>query len=127
MTGTVAKLPAAVVVAVVVGGSTSESVVVPVGSSLVLVEVAAESAGPTCACARTCSNAMVLESAFSFLGIGIKPPTPSWGLMISDGLKSWQVHPHLLAAPAAVLALAAVAFSFVGDGLNDALNPKGAN
>jgi len=70
-------------------------------------------------------SAMVLESAFSFLGVGVQPPTPSWGLMISDGLRTWQHYPHLLAAPAAALAIASVAFSFIGDGLNDALNPKG--
>jgi peptide/nickel transport system permease protein len=70
-------------------------------------------------------TAMVLESAFSFLGVGVTPPIPSWGNMISDGLRVWQHHPHLLAAPAAVLGIATVAFSFLGDGLNDALNPKG--
>ncbi|MBB3913407.1 MULTISPECIES: ABC transporter permease [Rhizobium] len=71
-------------------------------------------------------TAMVLESAFSFLGVGVNPPTPSWGNMISDGLRVWQHYPHLLAAPAAVLGLASVAFSFLGDGLNDALNPRGS-
>ncbi|MCX5577203.1 ABC transporter permease [Kaistia terrae] len=71
-------------------------------------------------------SAMVLESAFSFLGVGVNPPTPSWGNMISDGLRVWQHYPHLLAAPAAVLGLATVAFSFLGDGLNDALNPRGS-
>lgn len=71
-------------------------------------------------------TAMVLESAFSFLGVGVNPPTPSWGNMIQDGLHVWQHYPHLLAAPAAVLAIATVAFSFLGDGLNDALNPRGA-
>jgi len=70
-------------------------------------------------------TAMVLESAFSFLGVGINPPTPSWGNMISDGLQVWQHYPHLLAAPAAVLGIATVGFSFLGDGLNDALNPRG--
>lgn len=71
-------------------------------------------------------SAMVLESAFSFLGVGVNPPTPSWGNMISDGLRVWQHYPHLLAAPAVVLGLATVAFSFLGDGLNDALNPRGS-
>lgn len=70
-------------------------------------------------------TAMVLESAFSFLGIGVTPPTPSWGNMISDGLRVWTNFPHLLVAPAAVLAVVTVAFNFLGDGLNDALNPKG--
>ncbi|MCX5496711.1 ABC transporter permease [Kaistia dalseonensis] len=69
--------------------------------------------------------AMVLESAFSFLGVGVNPPAPSWGNMISDGLRVWRTYPHLLAAPAAVLGIATIAFSFLGDGLNDALNPKG--
>jgi peptide/nickel transport system permease protein len=44
--------------------------------------------------------------------------------MISEGLRVWMSHPHVLVAPAAVLGLATIAFSFVGDGLNDALNPK---
>lgn len=70
-------------------------------------------------------TAMVLESAFSFLGVGVTPPTPSWGNMISDGLRVWTNHPHLLVAPAAVLAVVTVAFNFLGDGLNDALNPRG--
>jgi peptide/nickel transport system permease protein len=69
-------------------------------------------------------EAMVMESAFSFLGIGVQPPMPSWGNMISDGLRVWHLRPHLLAVPAAVLGVVTVAFSFLGDGLNDALNPR---
>ncbi|WP_319483365.1 ABC transporter permease [uncultured Cohaesibacter sp.] len=69
-------------------------------------------------------EAMVFESSFSFLGVGVRPPIPSWGNMISDGLRVWQLYPHILAAPAAVLALVTIAFSFLGDGLNDALNPR---
>lgn len=69
-------------------------------------------------------QAMVLESAFSFLGVGVRPPLPSWGNMISDGLRVWRHYSHLLAAPAAALGIVTVAFSFLGDGLNDALNPR---
>jgi len=69
-------------------------------------------------------SAMLWESAFSFLGIGVHPPIPSWGNMISDGMDYWRNSPHLLAAPAIVLGLMTVAFSFLGDGLNDALNPR---
>ena len=72
----------------------------------------------------TLGEAMVLESSFSFLGVGVRPPIPSWGNMISDGLRVWQQYPHILAAPAMVLAAATIAFSFLGDGLNDALNPR---
>ena len=57
-------------------------------------------------------------------GVGVRPPIPSWGNMISDGLRIWQLYPHVLAAPAAVLAIVTIAFSFLGDGLNDALNPR---
>jgi len=60
----------------------------------------------------TLGEAMVLESSFSFLGVGVKPPIPSWGNMISDGLRVWQVYPHILAAPAIVLAIVTISFSF---------------
>jgi peptide/nickel transport system permease protein len=69
-------------------------------------------------------SAMLTESALSFLGIGINPPIPSWGNMINEGLRQWTSAPHILAAPAFVLGLMTVAFSFLGDGLNDALNPR---
>jgi len=69
-------------------------------------------------------QAMVLESAFSFLGVGVQPPIPSWGNMIKDGLRVWRNYSFLLAAPASALGIVTVAFSFLGDGLNDALNPK---
>lgn len=72
----------------------------------------------------TLGESMVLESSFSFLGVGVRPPIPSWGNMISDGLRVWQLYPHILAAPALVLAIVTIAFSFLGDGLNDALNPR---
>lgn len=69
-------------------------------------------------------SAMLTESAFSFLGIGVRPPIPSWGNMINEGLEYWRSSPHLLLYPALVLGLMTVAFSFLGDGLNDALNPR---
>jgi ABC-type dipeptide/oligopeptide/nickel transport system permease subunit len=69
-------------------------------------------------------SAMLWESAFSFLGIGVRPPIPSWGNMINEGMAYWNNYPHLLAAPALVLGIMTVAFSFLGDGLNDALNPR---
>lgn len=67
---------------------------------------------------------MLLESSLSFLGIGIEPPGASWGNMISENLVTWRYQPHLLAAPGIVLALAILAFNFLGDGINDALNPR---
>jgi ABC-type dipeptide/oligopeptide/nickel transport system permease subunit len=69
-------------------------------------------------------QAMLLESSLSFLGIGIKPPGASWGNMISDALISWRQQPFLLAMPGIVLSLVVLAFNFLGDGINDALNPR---
>jgi ABC-type dipeptide/oligopeptide/nickel transport system permease subunit len=69
-------------------------------------------------------GAILLESSLSFLGIGVQPPNASWGSMLSDSLSLWRSHPHLMIVPAATIGIIQVAFVFVGDGLNDALNPR---
>jgi ABC-type dipeptide/oligopeptide/nickel transport system permease subunit len=69
-------------------------------------------------------NAILAESALSYLGVGIQPPTPSWGQMISANLDQWRYSPHLVIAPGAALALLILAFNFFGDGVADALNPR---
>lgn len=69
-------------------------------------------------------GAIMLEAGLSFLGIGVNPPTPSWGLMISDGLSNLQAHPHMLTPPALALAMTLLAFTFLGDGLRDAMDPR---
>lgn len=68
--------------------------------------------------------AIVLESSLSFLGIGVQPPNASWGSMLADSLSLWTSEPHLMIAPAATIGVITMAFVFVGDGLNDALNPR---
>jgi oligopeptide transport system permease protein len=68
-------------------------------------------------------GAIMLEAGLSFLGIGVNPPTPSWGLMISDGLTNMQSHPHMLTSPALMLGATLLAFTFLGDGLRDAMDP----
>jgi oligopeptide transport system permease protein len=69
-------------------------------------------------------RAIFVEAALSFIGIGVKPPTPSWGTMISDGyaviFASW----YQVFFPALAIALLMLAFTFLGDGLRDALDPK---
>lgn len=70
------------------------------------------------------ANVMVLEASLSFFGIGVRPPAASWGSMIGENLTTWQHSPHLLLAPAITLAIATLAFNFIGDGLNDALDPR---
>lgn len=69
-------------------------------------------------------GAIVAESSLSFLGVGIQPPNASWGSMLSDSLSMWRTFPHLMVTPAVTIGLILVAFTFFGDGLNDALNPR---
>lgn len=69
-------------------------------------------------------SAIVLEAGLSFLGIGIQPPNASWGSMLSDSLRLWQAFPHLMLSPAVTIGIIQVAFVFLGDGLNDALDPR---
>ena len=64
------------------------------------------------------------EVFLSFIGLGVDPPTPSWGLMIADGARAIRSYPHMVLFPAAFLAITMFAFNFLGDGLRDALDPK---
>lgn len=69
-------------------------------------------------------GAITLESGLSFLGIGVQPPHASWGSMLSDSFSLWISYPHLMIIPAATIGIIVFAFTFLGDGLNDALNPR---
>jgi oligopeptide transport system permease protein len=64
------------------------------------------------------------EAFLSFIGLGVKPPTPSWGSMISDGAQVIQSYPNQAIFPAVVLAVLMFSFNFLGDGLRDALDPR---
>lgn len=68
-------------------------------------------------------GAILYEAGISFLGLGVLPPMPSWGLMISDAIPQMRSHPYMLVFPAAILSLTVLAFNFIGDGLRDALDP----
>jgi oligopeptide transport system permease protein len=68
-------------------------------------------------------GAILYEAGISFLGLGVLPPMPSWGLMISEAIPNMRSHPHMLIFPAAALSLTVLAFNFLGDGLRDALDP----
>ena len=65
-----------------------------------------------------------LEAFLSFIGLGINPPTPSWGAMISDGSRVIRTYPNQAIFPALALAITMFAFNFLGDGLRDALEPR---
>jgi ABC-type dipeptide/oligopeptide/nickel transport system permease subunit len=67
--------------------------------------------------------AITLEASLSFLGIGVTPPMPSWGTMISESLAAMRTYPLLLIIPGTALALTLLSFTYVGDALRDALDP----
>lgn len=67
---------------------------------------------------------IILESALSFLGLGIQPPDPSWGGMLSDGRAYIRNYPHIAIAPGIAIAITVLAFNLLGDGLRDALDPR---
>lgn len=69
-------------------------------------------------------GSIIAEAILSYLGVGIIPPQASWGSMILDGHQSIWSLPHLLLAPSICLALLVMAFTFLGDGLRDALDPR---
>jgi oligopeptide transport system permease protein len=69
-------------------------------------------------------QAIFTEATLSFLGIGITPPNPSWGSMIQDGYQAIFAYPYLVLFPALAIACTLLAFTFLGDGLRDALDPR---
>src|SRR5438034_777663 len=69
-------------------------------------------------------QAILFEAFLSFLGLGVQPPTPSWGAMAADGFHAIRIAPHIVLVPAIALSLTLMAFNFLGDGLRDALDPR---
>lgn len=70
------------------------------------------------------ASAIRLEASLSFIGLGISPPTPTWGQMIRDGTLQLAVQPWLALAPGFALLIAVFAFNLAGDGLRDVLDPR---
>ncbi|MCA0329928.1 MAG: ABC transporter permease [Actinobacteria bacterium] len=68
---------------------------------------------------------ILAEAALSFLGVGLQPPTPTWGQMLSDSRASLQLVPSYVAVPGMAIFLCVLAFNLFGDGLRDAFDPKG--
>lgn len=71
------------------------------------------------------AHAILLEAALSFLGLGVQPPTPSWGLMVSEGKNMMLFEPWLVLIPGAVLFVLVLAINLMGDGLRDVTAPEG--
>lgn len=70
------------------------------------------------------SGKFIESAGLSYLGLGIQPPTPEWGALLSDGKSYLRYYPNLVIAPGMFILAAALAFNLVGDGLRDALDPK---
>ena len=67
---------------------------------------------------------VVFTASLSFLGLGVAPPTPEWGLMVDEGRKVLSVAPHVSTLPGIMIAITALCFNLVGDGLRYALDPR---
>ena len=88
-------------------------------------EIAPNLVGPILVYATlTIPNNMLGEAGLSFLGVGVQPPTPSWGQMLSDAGKYFQIDPTYLVLPGLAIFISVLAFNLLGDGLRDALDPK---
>ena len=71
------------------------------------------------------AGAIIGEAALSFLGLGVQPPTPSWGTMLNGGRAHLLDAPHLTLFPGLAIAVLVLRFNFLGDGLRDRTDPKG--
>ncbi len=87
--------------------------VIPTTMSAVMVQATLGMAG-----------SILAEASLSFLGLGVQPPTPSWGTMLNGGRLHLLDAPHLTIFPGAAIAVLVLGFNFLGDGLRDALDPK---
>lgn len=69
---------------------------------------------------------IMLEAGLSYLNLGVKPPAPSWGNMLSEGYNALRQAPHVVVVAGIPLVLATLGFTFLGEGLRDVLDPRGA-
>jgi ABC-type dipeptide/oligopeptide/nickel transport systems, permease components len=75
----------------------------------------------------TIATTILLISGMSFIGLGIQPPTPEWGSMLSDGKEQMRHYPYLITIPGIAIILAVMSLNLIGDGLRDALDPRQKN
>lgn len=92
---------------------------------IILKHVLPNAIGPVIVQATMSVGSMIINaSAMSFLGLGIQPPTPEWGSMLSEGKDYMLYAPHLVLFPGMAIVLTALSVNLMGDGLRDALDPR---
>jgi peptide/nickel transport system permease protein len=74
--------------------------------------------------AMSTANTILLEAGLGYLGIGVPPPAPTWGAMISDGQPYFVTFPHLVIVPGVAIVLTVLAFNLLGQGLQEIVDPK---
>jgi len=75
-------------------------------------------------CSLAIGSTMLAEAGLSFLGLGVPPPTSTWGVMVADGKEVLRLAPHVAVFPGMAILLAVLSFNLLGDGLRDAMDPK---
>ena len=70
------------------------------------------------------ATTILFEATLSYIGLGVQPPTPSWGQMIAEGQAYYLSAPHLVIYPGLAIMVTVLAFNLVGDGLRDAFDPR---
>ncbi len=91
-------------------------------AAIIARHVVPNAMGPVIAYALLTVPSMIMAEAFlSFLGLGVQPPTPSWGVLAAEGAQAMAVHPPLLIAPATVMALTLVSLNFFAEGLREVM------
>lgn len=93
---------------------------------IILLHVLPNTVGPIVVSATLAvGNAIIIESSLSFLGLGVQPPTPTWGNMLMDAQATMATKPWLTIFPGLAILAVVLAVNFIGDGLQDALDPTG--
>lgn len=75
-------------------------------------------------CTLSIADAIIMAACLSFIGLGVQPPIPEWGAMLSGSQEYLTSYPYMLYGPAAAILLLALSFNIIGDGLRDCLDPK---
>jgi peptide/nickel transport system permease protein len=73
---------------------------------------------------RSISNTILIAAGLSYLGLGVQPPRPEWGAMLSEAREVMLHYPYLMLFPGCAIVIAALSFQLFGDGLRDALDPR---